>query len=310
MDRGIRPLNVTLLTLLVTATISGVVAFGAGFPGPARWVVAVHGASALGLLLLAPAKIRVARRGLRRPGRSRKVISLTFTVLVLVAIGSGLLHAVGGWRPYLGLLPMQLHVGAAVGAVVLLVAHVVMHHRGAPRRWRPLLRRTDLTRRRALLGTGVVAARRRCGPSRRGCRVARPDRTRSARGTSRSFLSRSGCSTRCRRSRLRPGASEPGTDRLTWLLSPRSRRAPCAPCSTVRAVGSPSRSGAGCRSRRSDCGTVRPSRSCRRPATAAVSPPARPARCCWRRMPIAVRCRAATAARRGSSRRGGAGFGG
>ena len=52
---------------------------------------------------------------------------------------------------------MQLHVGAAVGAVVLLVAHVVIHHRSAHRRWRPLLRRTDLTRRRALLGTGVVA---------------------------------------------------------------------------------------------------------------------------------------------------------
>jgi Oxidoreductase molybdopterin binding domain len=147
MDRGIRPLNVTLLTLLVVATISGVVAFGVGLPRPARWVVAVHGASGLGLLLLVPAKILVARRGLRRPGRSRKVVSLTFAVLVLAAIGSGLLHAVGGWRPYLGLLPMQLHVGAAVG----------VHHRGAHRRWRPLLRRTDLTRRRALLGTGVVA---------------------------------------------------------------------------------------------------------------------------------------------------------
>ena len=157
MDRGIRPLNVTLLTLLVVATISGVVAFGVGFSGPARWVIAVHGASGLGLLLLAPAKIRLARRGLRRPGRSRKVISLTFTVLVLAAIGSGLLHAVGGWRPYLGLLPMQLHVGAAVGAVALLIAHIVMHHRSARRRWRPLLRRTDLTRRRALVGTGVVA---------------------------------------------------------------------------------------------------------------------------------------------------------
>ncbi len=157
MARGIRPLNVTLLTLMVVATISGVVAFGVGFPGPARWVVAVHGASGLGLLLLAPAKIRVARRGLRRPGRSRKVISLTFTALVVAAIASGLLHAVGGWRPYLGLLPMQLHVGVAVGAVALLVAHVVMHHRSARRRWRPLVRRTDLTRRRALLGTGVVA---------------------------------------------------------------------------------------------------------------------------------------------------------
>src|SRR5262245_20919322 len=129
MDRGIRPLNVTLLTLLVTATISGVVAFGVGSPGPARWVVAVHGASGLALLLLAPAKICIARRGLRRPGRSRKAISLMFTVAVLAAIGSGLLHAVGGWRQYLGLLPMQLHVGAAVVATVLLVAHVVMHHR-------------------------------------------------------------------------------------------------------------------------------------------------------------------------------------
>jgi DMSO/TMAO reductase YedYZ molybdopterin-dependent catalytic subunit len=157
MDRGIRPLNLALLTLLVVATGSGVVAFGVGSPGPARWVVAVHGASGLGLLLLAPAKIIVARRGFRRPGRSRKMISLTFTVLVLGAIGSGLLHAVDGWRPFLGLLPMQLHVGAAIGAIALLVVHVVMHHRSIRRRWRPLLRSTDLTRRRALLGTGVVA---------------------------------------------------------------------------------------------------------------------------------------------------------
>jgi hypothetical protein len=114
------------------------------------------------MLLLAPAKILVVRRGLRRPGRLRKVVSLTFTVLVLAAIGSGLIHAVGGWRPYLGLLPMQLHVGAAVGAVALLIAHVVMHHRSARHRWRPLLHRTDLTRRRALLGAGVVAGPGRC----------------------------------------------------------------------------------------------------------------------------------------------------
>ena len=58
--------------------------------------------------------------------------------------------------PTFGLLPMQLHVGAAVGALALLIAHMVLHHRSARRRW-PLLRRTDLTRRRALVGTGVVA---------------------------------------------------------------------------------------------------------------------------------------------------------
>ena len=157
MGRGVRPLNITLLTLLVVATVSGVAAFGAGSSGPARWIVAVHGASGLGLLLLAPAKVVVARRGLRRPGRPRKVISLTFAALVVAAIGSGLLHTLGGWRTYLGLLPMQLHVGASVAAAALLIVHVVTHHRAPGRRWRPLLRRTDLTRRRALLGTGVVA---------------------------------------------------------------------------------------------------------------------------------------------------------
>lgn len=157
MDRGIRPLNATLLVLLVTATISGFVAFGMGDPDSAQWVVAVHGASGLGLLLLAPAKFRIARRGFGRAGRSRKAIGLMFAVLVLVAIGSGLLHAFGGWRAYFGVLPMQLHVGAAVGAVVLLVVHVTMHHHRTRHRWRPLLRRTDVTRRRALLGTGVVA---------------------------------------------------------------------------------------------------------------------------------------------------------
>lgn len=154
-ERGVRSLNATLLTLLVVATGSGVAAFGVGSSDPARWIVAVHGASGLGLLLLAPAKVVVVRRGLRRPGQARKVFSVTFAVLVLATIGTGLLHAIGGWRPYLGLLPMQLHVGAAVGAVVLLVGHVAVHHVGGG--WRALLRRTDVTRRRVLTGAGVVA---------------------------------------------------------------------------------------------------------------------------------------------------------
>jgi hypothetical protein len=46
---------------------------------------------------------------------------------------------------------MQLHVGSAVAVAVLLAAHLGMH------RGRPLLRRTDLDRRRALLGSGIVA---------------------------------------------------------------------------------------------------------------------------------------------------------
>jgi hypothetical protein len=151
MERVTRVVNVTILVLLVVVTVSGVLAFAVGSPGPARWVTGVHAGSGLGLLLLLPAKARIARRGLRRPGRSRKVIGLTLAGLVLAAVASGLLHAVGGWRPYLGLLPMQMHVGAAVGAGVLLALHLRVHRR------RVAVRRTDLDRRRALLGTGVVA---------------------------------------------------------------------------------------------------------------------------------------------------------
>lgn len=164
MNGAARTVNVTILVLIVTVTASGVLAFAVGTPGPAQWVVGVHGASGLGLLLLLPAKSRIARRGLRRPGRSRKVMGLALAAFVLLAVASGLLHALWGWAPVvLGLLPMQVHVGAAVGAAVLAAAHLVVHHRrrepGRARRerWRPLLRRTDVDRRRALLGTGVVA---------------------------------------------------------------------------------------------------------------------------------------------------------
>lgn len=151
MNRATRTVNVTILILLVTVTASGVLAFAVGSPGPARWITGVHGASGLGLLLLVPAKSVIARRGLRRPGRSRKVIGLTFAVLVTIAVGSGLLHALAGFTTVLGLLPMQIHVGSAVAVAVGLAAHLGAHRR------RPLLRRTDLDRRRALLGTGIVA---------------------------------------------------------------------------------------------------------------------------------------------------------
>ncbi len=161
MNRGMRAVNVTLLVLLVIVTVSGWLAFAVGSPGAAGWIVGVHGASGLGLLLLVPAKTVIARRGLRKPGRSRKVISWVFVALVGISIASGLLHAIGGWRtyrlpPFPPLLPMQIHVGAGIGAAALLVWHVLLHQR---RRhgWRPLLRRTDLTRRRALLGTGIAA---------------------------------------------------------------------------------------------------------------------------------------------------------
>jgi len=141
--------NLALLTLLVIITLSGGLAFGVG-TGPAdAALAAVHGCSGLALLLLIPAKARIARRGLRRPGRWRKGTSLALAGAALLAVGTGVVHAVGGFRPYVGLLPMQVHVGAAVAALVLLGAHLWAHRRRT--------RATALDRRLALRGAGLVA---------------------------------------------------------------------------------------------------------------------------------------------------------
>ena len=76
------------------------------------------------------------------------MISWTLSVLVIAAIAGGLLHALRGFAPVLGLLPMQIHVGAALAAAALLAAHVL------PYRHR---RRIDLGRRTALrVATGAA----------------------------------------------------------------------------------------------------------------------------------------------------------
>ena len=148
MDRWTRSVNATLLTLFVFATASGGLAFALGAAPLATVVVATHGVAAFGLLVLIPAKARIVRRGLRRPGTSRKVTSWVLSVLVVAAIAGGLLHALRGFVPVLGLLPMQIHVGAALAAAGLLAAHVL------PYRHR---RRIDLGRRTALrVATGAV----------------------------------------------------------------------------------------------------------------------------------------------------------
>jgi len=148
MDRWTRAVNATVLTLFVFAVATGGLAFALGAAPLESVVVAAHGVAGLGLLVLVPAKARVARRGLRRPGRSRKVTSWTLSVLVVAAIAGGLLHAIRGFAPVLGLLPMQIHVGAALAAAVLLAAHVL------PYRHR---RRIDLGRRTALRAAVAAA---------------------------------------------------------------------------------------------------------------------------------------------------------
>jgi DMSO/TMAO reductase YedYZ molybdopterin-dependent catalytic subunit len=148
MDRWTRAVNATVLTLFVFAVATGGLAFALGAAPLESVVVAAHGVAGLGLLVLVPAKARVARRGLRRPGGSRKVISWTVSVLVVAAIAGGLLHAIRGFAPVLGLLPMQIHVGAALAAAVLLAAHVLPYRRR---------RRIDLGRHTALRAAVAAA---------------------------------------------------------------------------------------------------------------------------------------------------------
>jgi Oxidoreductase molybdopterin binding domain len=154
MNRWKRLVNLALLALIVIATGSGWLAFWTGSESFVKIIIGVHGAAGLGLALFFRAKFRIVRRGLRSAERSRKVIGLTLVALVLLTVASGLLHALGGWRTYLGLLPMQIHVGAASATIPLMIAHVLIHHR--LRRRRPLLRRTDLNRRAALAAAGTV----------------------------------------------------------------------------------------------------------------------------------------------------------
>jgi DMSO/TMAO reductase YedYZ molybdopterin-dependent catalytic subunit len=109
---------------------------------------------ALAIVILAPWKSAIARRGLRRR-RGGSWASLAFTVLISTALLAGLGHATGLLQTIGGgVTAMQLHVGAALASIPFAVWHVTA------RRVRP--RRTDLSRRTVLrtlaLGAGSLAA--------------------------------------------------------------------------------------------------------------------------------------------------------
>ncbi|NYJ07780.1 molybdopterin-dependent oxidoreductase [Petropleomorpha daqingensis] len=146
--RAGRRTNLGLLTLLVLAGATGLLAYAVGTPGPARVVVAVHGAAGLGLLLLVPWKTVVVRRAWRLPRSVRAPGTAVFlAVLVVLTVVSGVMHAVGATGPWAGVTALQVHVGAAICTLVVLGTHV----------WgrRQRFRTTDLQR-RALLQTGAL----------------------------------------------------------------------------------------------------------------------------------------------------------
>ncbi len=147
--RAGRRTNVGLLALLLLAGGTGGLAFAVGSPGPARLVVAVHGAAGLGLLLLVPWKSVVVRRARRRHAGSDGLSLAVATVLTLL---TGVLHSAGVTGPWswsAGVPVLHVHVALGVATGALLVVHAW------GRRQRP--RATDLDR-RGLLRTGALAA--------------------------------------------------------------------------------------------------------------------------------------------------------
>jgi DMSO/TMAO reductase YedYZ molybdopterin-dependent catalytic subunit len=146
---GSRRTNLALLAVLVVALGSGALAFAAG-TGWGRPVLVAHGAAGLAVLVLAPWKSAIVRRGLARRAGPDRWVSVAFGVLVLAAVAAGLAQATGAVASLGPVSAMQVHVGAALVALPLLVWHAAA--RGGVR-----ARRTDLSR-RAVLRAGAVAA--------------------------------------------------------------------------------------------------------------------------------------------------------
>jgi hypothetical protein len=147
-----RRTNLALLGLLAGAVVTGLIAYGIG-TGWGRAVVIAHGALGIAIVLLAPWKSVIARRGLRRR-RPGSWTSVAFTVLVGVAVLFGVLHATGLAVDIGPVSSMQVHVGTAIASLPLAAWHV--------RARRVRMRRTDLARRNllragALLGGAGLA---------------------------------------------------------------------------------------------------------------------------------------------------------
>lgn len=137
-----------LLLLVPLAAVTGLVSNTVGVD----WILdsrVVHGAVALAILVLAPWKSVVVRRGLAERRRSRWVSWALLTV-VLVTVASGIYHTLGVGDRVGPLTVMQVHVGGGVLAVVLVTAHYRSH---------PIPpRRTDVGRREMLRLGGVAVA--------------------------------------------------------------------------------------------------------------------------------------------------------
>ena len=143
--RPSRRTNLALLVLLAGAFASGWVAFGVEGSRPSWVVGVVHATVGFGIVVLAPWKTVIVRRGLR--GGRRHGFAVVFAVVVAVSLVTGVVHATFGPLEVAGITVLAVHVGSAVAAVPLAVGHVVR------RPQRP--RASDLSRRTVVRAIGV-----------------------------------------------------------------------------------------------------------------------------------------------------------
>src|SRR5918998_2053244 len=142
LRRAGRRTNLALLIVLVGAFLSGWAAFAAGTEVPSRLATVGHGLLGLGVVVLTPWKTVVARRA-----PSLRLASLGLAGVIIVCLAAGFVEVFAGYGLVAGISPVQVHVGAALVAVPLLVWHLLRHPR-------QVARRTDLSR-RSLLRAGA-----------------------------------------------------------------------------------------------------------------------------------------------------------
>ena len=141
-----RRTNVLLLILVLAATGTGALIFALG----SRWAavaVGLHAVMSFGMLVVTRPKWRIVRHGMRtRPGTSTWP-SVLLGALIVATLVTGVLHSAGLVLRYGPLRGMQVHVGAAIAALLLTAWHVAARGNVPQRR--------DLSRRN-LLRVGLV----------------------------------------------------------------------------------------------------------------------------------------------------------
>ena len=144
LTRAGRRTNLALLALLLGAFLTGWLAFAAAGPVPARLATLAHGLLGLGVLILVPWKTVVVRRS-----PLLRLASLLLAGVIIVCLAAGFVEVFVGYGIFVGLSPIQVHVGAAFVAVPLVALHLGRHRRQTPRR-------IDVSRRNLLRTGGFV----------------------------------------------------------------------------------------------------------------------------------------------------------